>query len=46
MYISSILLVPHGASWMDEQNFYITPHGDGETYYVSKCNPTNPEEEQ
>ena len=46
MYISSILLVPHGASWMDEQNFYIMPHGDGETYYVSKCNPTNPEEEQ
>ena len=46
MYISSVLLVPHGTSWTDEENFYITPHGDGETYYLSKCNPTNPEEEQ
>jgi len=47
MYIAYILLVPHGTSFADDQNFYIMPHGDGETFYVSKCNTTtNPEEEQ
>ncbi len=46
MYIAYILLVPHGTSWMDDQNFYMAPFGDDEMFYVSKCNTTNPEEEQ
>ena len=37
MNIAYILLVPHGTSWTDEQNFYIAPHGDGETITMSKC---------
>ena len=38
MNIAYILLVPHGrSSWTDDQNFYIMPHGDGETFYLSKC---------
>jgi len=37
MNIAYILLVPHGASWTDDENFYIEPHGDGETFTMSKC---------
>lgn len=39
MNIAYILLVPHGASWVDEENFYVRPHGeaDGETFTMSKC---------
>ena len=46
MYIAYILLVPHGMSLTDEQNFYYSPHGDGIAYYMSKCNSTNLQEEQ
>lgn len=37
MNIAYLLLVPHGASWTDDENFYIQPHGDGETFTMSKC---------
>ena len=37
MNIACFLLVPHGVAWTDDQNFYIMPHGDGETFYLSKC---------
>lgn len=37
MNIAYILLVPHGASWTDDDYFYIEPHGDGETTKMSKC---------
>ena len=36
MNIAYILLVPHGTSWTDDENFYIEPHGDGETFTMSK----------
>lgn len=54
MNIAYVLLVPHGISWTDDDNFYIEPHGDGETFTMSKGreitsveeNPDeNPEEE-
>lgn len=34
MRIAYVLLVPHGISHVDEENFYITPHGDGETFVM------------
>jgi hypothetical protein len=37
MNIACFLLVPHGVAWTDDQNFYIMPHGDGETFCLSKC---------
>lgn len=46
MNIAYILLVPHGSSWMDEDNFYISPHGDGETFTLSKCKDINNFEEE
>jgi uncharacterized surface protein with fasciclin (FAS1) repeats len=47
MYIAYILLVPHGISAVDDEYFYLSPHGDGVGYRMSKCNSiTNPEEEQ
>ena len=38
MNIAYIMLVPHGISRMDEDNFYITPHGeaDGQEFTMSK----------
>ncbi len=45
MNIAYILLVPHGISWTDEQNFYIKPHGDEEEFVMSKCTDINKEEE-
>lgn len=41
MNIAYILLVPHGASWTDDENFYIEPHGDGETFTMSKYPDTD-----
>jgi hypothetical protein len=46
MNIAYILLVPHGASWMDDDNFYIAPHGDGETITMSKGKEINNLEEE
>lgn len=46
MYISSILMIPHGACMEDEENLYFEPHGDGIWYYLSKCKFTNPQEEE
>lgn len=34
--IDCILLVPHGTSWVDDDYFYIAPHGDGVTWMVPK----------
>lgn len=46
MYLSSILLIPHGSCWEDENNLYFMPHGDGVDYHLSKCIITNPQEEE
>ena len=37
MNIAYVLLIPHGASWTDDDYFYFEPHGDGETIRMSKC---------
>lgn len=44
MNIAYILLVPHVmvdnehyASWTDDENFYVIPHGDDEKFTMSKC---------
>lgn len=42
--IAYLLLVPHGASWTDDQNFYLAPHGDGEEFIMSKCKDINLEQ--
>lgn len=36
MRIDCILLVPHGASMVDEEAFYLSPHGDGLVYVIPK----------
>ena len=36
MRIDCILLIPHGTSYVDDDYFHVTPHGDGLVYSIPK----------